>query len=221
MHSCFLGVNGTQCKKSKWWLIQSDEFTASEHNSQTWKHNDWLQVVSAGKVDWVTTGSTPHLEEMIQWLIGLFVPRPQFPTSYVGIGNLSYNGTIHKSLQDENVTIITVRNRVVARLCFYTCPSFCSQGGLPKPPGQTHPPQFPREQTPPGQTSQADTPGRHPLDRHPPCAVHARRYGQQAGGTHPTGMQSCITISCLMGWAVDQWCHESVYYITSTSRCDI
>ena len=24
-----------------------------------------------------------------------------------------------------------------------------------------------------------------------PKAVHAGRYGQQAGGTHPTGMQSC------------------------------
>ena len=26
----------------------------------------------------------------------------------------------------------------------------------------------------------------------PPCAVHAGRYGQQASGMHPTGMQSCI-----------------------------
>ena len=25
----------------------------------------------------------------------------------------------------------------------------------------------------------------------PPHAVHAGRYGQQAGGMHPTGMQSC------------------------------
>ena len=25
----------------------------------------------------------------------------------------------------------------------------------------------------------------------PPCEVHAGRYGQQAGGMHPTGMQSC------------------------------
>ena len=43
--------------------------------------------------------------------------------------------------------------------------------------------------------------GIHPLDqrqapnpgsRHPSGAVHAGRYGQQADGTHPTGMQSCI-----------------------------
>ena len=40
-------------------------------------------------------------------------------------------------------------------------------GGLPYPPGQTHP--------------RADTPVQ--------CMLG---YGQQAGGTHPTGMQSCI-----------------------------
>ena len=26
----------------------------------------------------------------------------------------------------------------------------------------------------------------------PPCAVHAGRYGQQTGGTHPTGMHTCF-----------------------------
>ena len=36
-----------------------------------------------------------------------------------------------------------------------------------------------------------------PLDQTPPQvadtpAVHAGRYGQQAGGTHPTGMHSCV-----------------------------
>ena len=53
--------------------------------------------------------------------------------------------------------------------------------GLPQcmlgyPPGaDTHP----WEQTPPPR------PGRHP------CTVHAGRNGQQAGGMHPSGMQSC------------------------------
>ena len=50
-----------------------------------------------------------------------------------------------------------------------------------------HPP----EQAPPGKRHPpgADT----PWDETPaPCAVHAGRYGQQAGGTHPTGMQSCF-----------------------------
>ena len=53
------------------------------------------------------------------------------------------------------------------------------------PPRTRHPP-------PPG-------PGTHPLGAgtHPPGAgtppgtEHARRYGQRAGGMHPTGMQSC------------------------------
>ena len=34
---------------------------------------------------------------------------------------------------------------------------------------------------------------RHPpRDQAPPCTVHAGRFGQQAGGMHPTGMQSCF-----------------------------
>ena len=36
-------------------------------------------------------------------------------------------------------------------------------------------------------------PGTHtPGTRYTPGAMHARRYGQQAGGTHPTGMHSCL-----------------------------
>ena len=64
--------------------------------------------------------------------------------------------------------------------------SFCSQGeGLPHcmlgkhPPGTTHPP----EQTPPG-------------TRHPPFAqCMLGDTVKQAGGMHPTGMQSCCTTS--------------------------
>ena len=32
----------------------------------------------------------------------------------------------------------------------------------------------------------------YPPGAAPPTTVHAGRYGQQAGGTHPTGMQSCF-----------------------------
>ena len=51
--------------------------------------------------------------------------------------------------------------------------------GIPLPPGagtpqSKHPP---GAGTPPGSS---------------PCAVHAGRYDQQAGGMHPTGMQSCF-----------------------------
>ena len=49
------------------------------------------------------------------------------------------------------------------------------RGGVP---GQVHP-HPPWAGTPPRQV-------------HPPEAVHAGRYGQQAGGTHPTGMHSCF-----------------------------
>ena len=50
------------------------------------------------------------------------------------------------------------------------------------PRDQVHPP---GPDTPPG----ADTPRtRYP----PPRAEHAGRYGQRAGGPHPTGMQSCL-----------------------------
>ena len=48
----------------------------------------------------------------------------------------------------------------------------------------------PREQTPPGNRQPPEqTPP--PPEQAPPCAVHAGRYGQQAGGTHPTGMHTC------------------------------
>ena len=45
-----------------------------------------------------------------------------------------------------------------------------------------------------GQVHLSPAPPLPPGQVHPPGAVHAGRYGQQAGGTHPTGMLSC----CLM-----------------------
>ena len=53
--------------------------------------------------------------------------------------------------------------------------------------------------TPPARTRGKHPPGpgyppqtRHtPWEQIPLSAVHAWRYGQQAGGMHPTGMQSC------------------------------
>ena len=69
------------------------------------------------------------------------------------------------------------------------------------PPEQTSPDQVtpppkadPQDQAPPGpdtpQTRQPST-----QTRHPPCPVHAGRYDQQAGGMHPTGMQSALSLS--------------------------
>ena len=42
------------------------------------------------------------------------------------------------------------------------------------------------------------------LGRHPPSAPRYMGYGQQAGGTHPTGMHSCFNIdSCIVGQTRD------------------
>ena len=88
---------------------------------------------------------------------------------------------------------VTARKQSLRSLCFHRCLSVHRGGCLPHCMlGYT-----PQEQTPP----RPDTiPGnRHPPgSRHPPLpkqtppAVHAGRYGQQAGGTHPTGMHTCV-----------------------------
>ena len=63
------------------------------------------------------------------------------------------------------------------------CPIAC----FDMPPEQTSPPADPpRADTPLG----ADPPGTRPYPPPPPGTVHAGRCGQQAGGTHPTGMQT-------------------------------
>ena len=58
----------------------------------------------------------------------------------------------------------------------------------------------PQDQNPPEQIPPRADPfhgnrhlprSRFPGSKHPPCTMHVGRYGQQAGGMHPTGMQSC------------------------------
>ena len=74
--------------------------------------------------------------------------------------------------------------------------------GYTPPPRQTSPQaDTPQADIPPSSPPQADTfrrrhPRSHPAGSRPPGAdttptEHAGRYGQRAGGTHPTGMQSC------------------------------
>ena len=65
--------------------------------------------------------------------------------------------------------------------------------GIHHPPWKQTP--TPGADTSPGaDTPGADTPGADtPLEETPPGAVHAGRHGQQAGGTHPTGMHTCLT----------------------------
>ena len=62
--------------------------------------------------------------------------------------------------------------------------------GIPPPWEQTSPQIRHRlDQTPPEQTS--------PRQEQTPPAEHAGRYGQRAGGTYPTGMQSCLVVSVM------------------------
>ena len=96
--------------------------------------------------------------------------------------------------------IFTARKRSLRRLCFYTCLSvilFMGEGGGCV--SQYSMVRQPCRKTPPGrQTLQEDRPlpgrqtpqGRHHED--PQGALHAGRYGQQAGGTHPTGMDTWL-----------------------------
>ena len=65
--------------------------------------------------------------------------------------------------------------------------------GIADPPGSRHPPR-----------------SRPPWEQTPPPPVHAGRYGQQAGGMHPTGMQSCYwpQRSCAQGNIFAPVCHS-------------
>ena len=80
-----------------------------------------------------------------------------------------------------------------ACVILFTGGSASVHAGIPHPLEQTPPP---REQTPP----RSRPPGADILPR----AEHAGRYGQGAGGTHSTGMQSCffsiITAILIITW---------------------
>ena len=99
----------------------------------------------------------------LQWRIQVFLRREATTTQ--GCANL----------------FITARNEVGARLCFYVCVCdsvhrgrFASvHAGMPPPPSK----------------ETLSWQGRSPWQGDPLCAIHAGRYGQQAGGMHPTGMQ--------------------------------
>ena len=43
-----------------------------------------------------------------------------------------------------------------------------------------------------------------PTDQAPPGTEHAGRYGQRAGGMHPTGMQSCYLLPQNHSWSLTQ-----------------
>ena len=75
------------------------------------------------------------------------------------------------------------------------CQEFCSQEGSdPLHPGM-HTPRDQRQAPPTPVGADPIPPGPEAGTPHPPGAVHDGRYGQQAGGTHPNGMQSCNVLS--------------------------
>ena len=72
--------------------------------------------------------------------------------------------------------------------------------GTRHPSRSRHPPRTwnpPEQALPgPGTPRAGTTPGTMHLPPAPPLgAEHAGRYGQRAGGTHPTGMQSCLIMN--------------------------
>ena len=111
--------------------------------------------------------------------------------------------------------LFTARKRSLRRLCFYTCLSFILFTGwestwagappsdqvhsprtryTPRPPQTRYTPPRTRCPLPPGPGTPLG-PGTPSGTRYTPPAEHAGRYGQRAGGTHPTGMQSCSVMN--------------------------
>ena len=101
-----------------------------------------------------------------------------------------------------SASIFTARKRSLGQGNIFSsmCQEFCSRGvclsacwdTTTPPPLETGTPleHIPLEEaTPPRAPPPEQTPP-------PPCAVHAGRYGQQAGGMHPTGMLSCCDCDC-------------------------
>ena len=99
------------------------------------------------------------------------------------------NCHVATDLQREHVSFIfiTARKRSLGQGNIFTPVCHSVHGGSasvhagippprPCPPGIMHPP----------------GPCNPPGTMHPPGTEHAGRYGQRAGGTHPTEMQSCL-----------------------------
>ena len=98
--------------------------------------------------------------------------------------------------------LLPARNEVGARLCFYRR-LWCPQGGGVPP--SVHAGRYPTEQTPPEQAlprEQSPPWSIHPLPESDPSGSMLWAYGQWAGGTHPTGMQSCLLFVYVCKWMV-------------------
>ena len=134
-------------------------------------------------------------------------------------------------------TLITAHKRSLRRLCFYTCLSFCPQGGgvclsacwdtIPHrsrhPPGSRLPrADSPGADSPPSQSRhppEADSP---PRSIHPLGAVHAGRYGQK-GGRYASYWNAILlniqfSTEYLLPTFMNIFCHVYAGWITSVSH---
>ena len=86
-------------------------------------------------------------------------------------------------LCDYGVTIVTTRRRSLGQGNIFTsvCHSFCPHGGSVSGGGSV---------------STVGSTSRGVRQTSPP--LHAMRYGQQAGGTHPTEMNACLNLYFVM-----------------------
>ena len=114
----------------------------------------------------------------------------------------------------QSPSVFTARKEIGARLCFHKRVWFCSQGWcLPQfmlgytPPRGTDTP--PPEQTPPTGADTPQVPGT------PPSAEHAGRYGQEAGGRHPTGMHSYLFWYCFLSINITEDIYSKISHSSS------
>ena len=73
--------------------------------------------------------------------------------------------------------------------------------------------QTPLARRPPGKADPLPWKGR------PPCAVHAGRYAQQAGGMHPTGMQFLFSV-CKNEQIPFSLCRSNPVYVSKGKHTD-
>ena len=59
-----------------------------------------------------------------------------------------------------------------------------------------------------------------PPGQAPPCAVYAGRYGQQVGGMHPTGMQSCLQIWTFVSVVLPNYNRTGLYAVKPTTSIE-
>ena len=129
-------------------------------------------------------------------------PPDQVQGRYTPLHRYTPRDQVHLPGPGTPRTRYTARDQVHPPGTRYTTHRYLVWGVHPgtQPPEQVHPPDqvhphwagTPPDQVHPPGPGTSPGPGTPRGARYTPRAVHAGRYGQQAGGTHPTGMHSCL-----------------------------